>query len=849
MTYALPIDSHVPQLLEALKQRGALVLVAEPGAGKTTRVPAAMLRDGRWAQSGDILVLQPRRIACRLAAHRVAGELGEAVGDRVGYQVRLEERLGPNTRLRFITEGIFTRRLRDDPLLDGVAAVVLDEFHERSLHADFALACLRRLRAGARPELAVVVMSATLEAQPVADFLDCSVSAVPGRTFPVRVEYQPAERGLPLERQVARAVSGLATQPGDILVFLPGLAEIRRAEEACAGICKRSGRTLAVLHGDLPSASQDRAVGASSVGRVILSTNIAETSVTLPAVTAVVDSGLARLASHNPFSGLPSLAIGAISQASAIQRAGRAGRTGPGRCVRLYSESDFRSRPAHDLPELQRADLAELCMNMAAVGGAWPPEAWLSAPPVQALGSAHALLSDLGALQPIEAEGSRFALSPLGKRMAAWPLHPRLARLVLEAERRSLGRAGVRVAALLSERDISLQARGRAEPGQQTLGPSDVLARLELLERWQASGFDAGVARSEEIDRGTGRRVWQTAQRLAGLLKRVGRSVESEADEAELGLSVLTGFPDRVAKRRRSGSPEVVFARGGAATIAPTSVVQEAAFLVAVDAAQAKGRSGGVSVRLAVAIEPEWLLELFPGQVRDVEETLFDAERGRVTALHRLYFEGMIIDESRREADDEQAAAALFSAAKERGLAQVFDLDSVHAFMDRWLYAASRKALPVPPVHAIESLAEQACTGARSFEDLARCNLNDFWPLLLSAEQLVALERAAPEQIRLPSGRRLTVHYAADRPPYVASRMQDFYGMASGPMLAGEPLVLHLLAPNQRPVQVTSDLAGFWQRHYPALRKALARRYPKHPFPEEPSTAEPPAPRPPRRPR
>lgn len=852
----LPIDPHLPAIVTALGDAGAAVVVAEPGAGKTTRIPAAMLLSGLYPQ-GEILVLQPRRLAARLAAQRVAAELGEPLGQRVGYQVRFEERASERTRIRFVTEGILTRRLSSSRGLAGVAAVVLDEFHERSLHADFAVACLRRARTQ-DPALGVVVMSATIDPEPVARFLDAATFAVPGRQFPVDVTYAAqADTALPLERQVARALAALwadgasTAADEDVLVFLPGAAEIRRVQRACAALCQGRGVELHVLHGDLPERELDLAVREGPRPKLILSTNIAETSLTLPRVTTVIDSGLARVAGHSPFSGLPTLGTEPIGQAAAVQRAGRAGRVRPGRCIRLYTEHDFKSRVRGERPEVLRADLSEWCLYLSAVLPAATASDFLSAPKPAALASAYGLLKDLGAVAGGSdgGAGALPALTPLGRRMLTWPLHPRLSRLLIEADDRGVGRAGAAVVALLSERDISLA--GRARFAQQAhdvvVGPSDVIARLELFERLLVSNFDPSIARSEEADVQTARRVARAYRALCRGLKAPGPPLGADVDESALGLAVLAAFPDRVAKRRRPAAVEVVFARGGSAQLAETSVVREAEFMVVVDAAEQRGRRQGVIARLASAIEPDWLLELFPDSIETRTETRFDAQLGRVDAHHSLRFFALVLDESRAEASAELLAQALFEAAREQGLAQVFDLAAVESLVSRWAYAGRQGQLPAPPPDAIHELCRLACAGARSLADLARRAPEDYLGLLLDGAQLQRLAAIAPSHVQLPSGCRLQVHYEADRPPYVASRLQDFFGMAEGPRLGGEPLVLHLLAPNQRAVQVTRDLSGFWSRHYPELRTALGRRYPKHAFPEDPIAARPPPPRPPRR--
>ncbi|HEV2762354.1 MAG TPA: helicase-related protein, partial [Pyrinomonadaceae bacterium] len=446
---SLPIDALLPRVLESLRAGPNLLIEAPPGAGKTTRVPSALLDAG---DGGEVWVLEPRRLAARLAARRVAEERGEQLGETVGYQVRFEEVAGPRTRLRFLTEGVLTRRLLSDPRLARVGAVVLDEFHERHLQADLALALLRRLQTTSRPDLKIVAMSATLEAAPVARYLgDCEVLRSEGRRFEVEVEHlaRPDER--PLASQVEAAVRRLVAEglDGDVLVFLPGAAEIRRAQEACAQVGREADQLVVPLHGELPAAEQDRAVRAADRRKVILSTNVAETSVTIEGVVAVVDSGLARVAGHSPWSGLPTLNVERVSQASATQRAGRAGRTRAGRCLRLYTAQDFHARPAHEAPEVERLDLAEPALELHANGvGDLRAFEWFEAPPAHALDAAETLLRRLGAL---DAAGR---VTETGRAMLRLPVHPRLARLAVEGARRGVGSAARVVAALVGERDI-----------------------------------------------------------------------------------------------------------------------------------------------------------------------------------------------------------------------------------------------------------------------------------------------------------------------------------------------------------------------------------------------------------
>jgi len=841
----LPIDAHLPALTAALRARSNLVLVAEPGAGKTTRVPRALL-DAGFAAKGEILVLQPRRIATRMAARRVAAELGEDVGGTVGYQVRFEQASSARTRIRFVTEGILTRRLVDDPELRQVAVVILDEFHERHLHADLGLALLRKLQRERRPELRLVVMSATLAAEPLAAYLGAEVMQVAGRPYPVTIEYSERASDAHLEQRVAQALRGLLSHglDGDVLVFLPGAAEIRRAQEACQGVVRDADMELAVLHGDLPAREQDRAVTPGAKRKLILSTNVAETSLTIEGVRAVIDSGLARVAGHSPFSGLPTLGTAPISRASAAQRAGRAGRVGPGRCLRLYSRHDHDGRPEHDAPEIVREDLAETCLSIAASGFDVQRDDWFEPPPEAAWRAAQELLAGLGALGPSG------ALTELGRRMANKPVHPRLSRLVFEAQARGAGASACVLAAMLGERDVLLSARTRFDrrDADAQVGRSDLVHRLELIE---ALGDDRSGSRlrAHGLDQGAVSASLRTSERLTRLFDaHDDHALNDLQREDVLLMATCAGFFDRVAKRRTPNGASVVFARGGSATLAETSVVREAEYLVVVDAREAKGKRGDVVAYLASAIEPEWLLELFPERVKDQTNLTFDRKTERVTALQVLSYEGLTLDSAAHaDVTGPEVTQKLVAAAQEHGLDKFFDLEAVSELRERAAFAAKvdPRLTPLPDDVLLRALGE-AAEGKRSFAELRQERLFDYVLAQLPDALRSKLPTLAPEYVSLPQGRRLRVHYERDKAPWVESRLQDFFGMKVGPMCGDQAIVLHLLAPNQRPVQVTTDLAGFWQRHYPDIRRELMRRYPRHAWPDDPVSASPPPPRPPR---
>ncbi|MFN3323932.1 MAG: ATP-dependent helicase HrpB [Bryobacteraceae bacterium] len=778
----LPVDRILPDILAALRTHRNLVLEAPPGAGKTTRVPPALLA----LTPASVFVLEPRRLAARMAARRVAQELGEKPGQTVGYQVRFEEVAGPRTRLRFLTQGVLTRKLLSDPLLRSAGVVILDEFHERRLEGDLALALLRRLQRTARPDLCLVVMSATLDAAPIAAYLDdCPILRSEGRLHPIEIAHTPHSAD-PLEHQVAAAVERALAEgiSGDILVFLPGAAEIRRAARACAPIADRANLILATLHGDLPPAEQDRAVLPAGRPKLILSTNVAESSITIEGVRCVIDSGLARIASDSPWTGLPTLETGRISKASATQRAGRAGRTGPGRVIRLYPQDDFVRRPEQHAPEIARRELSQVCLDLHALGLPDPTALpWLDPPPPAALAAAEELLTLLGVLSP---EG---ALTGTGRRMAHYPLHPRLARLVVEADARGAGEDGCAIAALLTT-------------GER--GASDVLA---LLDRdWEPQT----------------RRLYDQIRRLARPARQAGH------DETALRIAILTAYPDRVAKRR-PGTYEYLLSAGGAARL-QSEILPD--WIVAIDLS-------GAAIRLAAAIEPDWLLDLFPGRIATREGVEWNRTAERAEAVSALLYGNLTIDESRSGAPDPlQAASLLARKALEAGLARFIDPDRLAAWTARVNFAAEHLGWPAFSEDDLREALCALCYGQRSFADLRKVTESGaFFEFLESRlPDHRAFEEVAPERLRLPSGRNAKVNYEANQPPWVASRLQDFFGLKETPRVArGKvPVVVHLLAPNQRPVQTTTDLAGFWDRLYPQVRRELSRRYPRHAWPENP---------------
>ncbi len=843
----LPVDPVLPDVVAALSRDPVLVLSAPPGSGKTTRVPPAILEAG-LAGGGDVWVAQPRRLAARMAARRVAAERGEAPGGTVGYQVRFEQAGGPGTRLWYVTEGVLVRRLLADPGLPGVGAVVLDEFHERSLDADLALALLRRLRARDRPDLRLVLMSATMDCAALADALGARVLQAEGRRFEVWIEHAGRLDPRPLPVRVAEAVARLGgADRGDLLVFLPGAVEIRRAAEACAGWALAAGREVLPLHGDLPPGDQDRAVLPGPRPKVILATNVAETSITVEGVGGVVDSGLARRLVHSPWSGLPSLRVVPVSKASAAQRAGRAGRTRPGTCVRLYTQIDFEGRPDAEAPEILRADLADATLLLRAAGldpAAGVP--WLDPPPRPALDAADALLRRLGLVSP---GGS---VTGAGRLAAGLPAHPRLGALVLEAAGRGRLSEGCLLAALLGDRDVRRATGARRmlsgeAPVEGFLDPVEVAGSLASGERDPA--FDPGVVA----------RVRRAASQMEGLARRegLGTGVPSGDPARALRLALLAGFPDRVGRARRASAPglarsgamELAMSAGGTADLPADALLPEGRLVIAVDASERPADRGrALSVRSACALDEDDLLEGRMDEVVETTEVRFLSGGDRVEAVRRLAYDRLVLEERAFDAGPEALAAALAEGLAGRDPASLgSDREEVLRFLARveWL-RSQRPGIGLPPFDDARAgeVRREACRGCRTLAEVRRRPLVPLLTAVLSGPQRRALEALAPSAFRLPGGRTLRIEYDPGRPPWAASRLQDFFGLATGPSVldGAQPVVLHLLSPAGRDVQVTTDLAGFWQRHYPALARELRRRYPRHKWPDDPARAAPPPP-------
>jgi ATP-dependent helicase HrpB len=839
----LPIYELEPAILASLRASGRLVIQAPTGSGKSTQVPQILLRSGLLG-SGQAVVLQPRRLAARMLARRVAHEAGCELGDAVGYQIRLESRVSERTRIRFVTEGILLRQMTFDPQLRGVSAVIFDEFHERHLYGDITLAGALRLQRDSRPDLKIIVMSATLDAGALRAYLEpCDVLASEGRTYPVQIEYlakAPDFDAEPVWDVAARECARVAADTeGDMLVFMPGAYEISRTIQAIQGLRELRGFAALPLHGELPAEAQDRAVEPARGRKIIVSTNVAETSLTIDGVTAVIDSGLARAARFDPERGINTLLVERISVASADQRAGRAGRTAPGVCVRLWTERDHARRPAHDLPEVKRLDLSEVVLTLKASGvtdvGAF---SWFERPEPRGLERAEALLADLGAL-----EGPGGAITETGRRMLRFPVHPRYARMFLEAQQRGCVRPVAMMAALTQGRNFLLRGVPRpvAEAREEALGEEHESDFFLLMRAWRFAdrgGYSADACRRLGIHAQAARQVGPLFEQFVAIAAAEGLDAsERRADGEQVRKCVLAGFPDHLARRLDGATLRCELVHGRRGLLARESAITRAKLLVAAEITEVGGRAGEVSVLLnvATAVEEAWLGELFPGELKDERSVSYDAGAKRVVARRERRFRDLVLEA--KEGSDEvppDRAAALLAREVMEGRIRI---DAWDESAEQWITRVNRLAewfpeLEVNPIGESDrmTLLEQVCYGETSARGVKG---REVMPVLrdwLTAEQLAAMEELVPERLTMGNGRRSRLTYSKEGPPVLSARIQELYGI-EGRFSLGRgrvPVKIEVLAPNQRPIQVTEDLTSFWRTMYPKLKPELSRRYPRH---------------------
>ncbi|MBR2816588.1 MAG: ATP-dependent helicase HrpB [Reyranella sp.] len=810
---SLPVDEALPRLKAALDAGHAAVLVAPPGAGKTTRVPLALL-DAAWLGGGKIVMQEPRRLAARAAARRMAASLGEAVGETVGYRVRLDTKVGPRTRIEVVTDGLFLRMLQDDPSLDGIGCVIFDELHERGLETDLSFALVREAQSALREDLRVIAMSATLDPGPVADRLGgAAVVESAGRMFPVETRYLDREPGGRLDDTVAAAVRrALADEGGSALVFLPGVGEIRRVEERL----RDAGRDVDVapLYGDLSPAEQDRAIAPSPAGRrkVVLATSIAETSLTIEGVRLVIDSGQMRVPKFSPRSGMTRLETVRVSQASADQRRGRAGRLESGVCYRLWPEEAQRGLLPFTPPEILDADLAPLALELAAWGTSDAASLpWLTPPPAASLATARALLADLGA---IDDSG---AITPHGRAMVRLGQHPRLAHLVLKGRALGQGRVAALLAAILSERDFL-----RLPPGQRD---ADLRHRVDIA----LSGKRDGALRM----------ILEQARRLTQ------DRVSERPDISMTGALVALAYPDRIGRRRPGAAGRYLLSGGRGAALPEGDPMANEEFLVVADL---DGSAQDSRIFLAAPITLAEIEELYADRIIDEQVVQWSARDGAVLARRRRRLGALALeDKPLAKPDPEKLRAAMVEGVRQLGISALPWTDELARWRERIAFLRQHAGEAWPDLSDTALLAALPewlapfLDGVSRKDHLTRLDLSAALKALVPWEKQRELDRLAPTHVEVPSGSRVPIDYANAAEPTLSVRLQEMFGLTDTPRVAGGkvPLTIHLLSPARRPVQVTRDLASFWSNGYKAVKAELKGRYPRHYWPDDPLVAEP----------
>jgi ATP-dependent helicase HrpB len=815
---ALPIDDALPALRAALAERSGVVLQAPPGAGKTTRVPLALL-DAPWLGDQRIVMLEPRRLAARAAARWMAGSLGETVGGTVGFRVRGETRVSPRTRIEVVTEGVLTRMLQSDPTLDGTGLVIFDEFHERSLQGDIGLALALEAQELVRGDLRLLLMSATLDGTAVSVLLgDAPVVVSRGRQYPVEVRHVGRREGQRIDGAVAAAVrSALASDAGSVLAFLPGAAEIRRTADLLRDDMPPDVRVYP-LYGDLPPEAQDAAIAAPPAGqrKVVLATSIAETSLTIDGVTVVIDSGVARVPRFSARTGMSRLETVRVSRAAAAQRCGRAGRTAPGVCYRLWRAEEEVLSPERATPEVLEADLTSLALDLALAGISDPAALrWLDLPPVGAMAKARELLRLLGALD----NGHR--ITPHGRALGAFGVHPRLAHMMVRGTELGAGATAAAVAALIGERDVLRR-------------DADLRARVAVV-----SGDRAATA--QQIDRDALRRV---REQLRVLRQQLGIRGSEHLDEDAVGWLLALAYPDRIAQRRAEGGDRYLLRNGFGAVLADAGPLTGAAFLAIADL---DGRLPHSRIYLAAPLDDVALERVVGDQIVMEEVVAWDADAGAVVTVRRERLGAIVLRESPlRVVDDERLGRTLLAAIdRGDGLALSWS-EAARRLRERIVFVRQRDASWPDVSDAALAMSREEwllphLAGLRRRSQVERIDLSALLLGMLGWEQRGALDALAPTHVTVPTGSRIAIDYSDPEAPAIAVRLQELFGLAETPRIGRGAVVLtlHLLSPAHRPVQVTRDLAGFWRSSYFDVRKDLRGRYPKHEWPEDPLSAAP----------
>ena len=842
MNDRLPIYEIERDIIARLKTARRLILSAPPGSGKSTQVPQMLLRHD-FLRDGQVVILQPRRLATRLLATRVTQELGVKLGGEVGYQIRFENVTSAKTKIRFVTEGVLLRQMIDDPKLRGISALIFDEFHERHLYGDITLARALDLQEQFRPDLNLVVMSATLNAGELEKYLKpCATLSSEGRVHPVETEYaaQPSYNDKrPVWEQAAEAFSNYVATggEGDVLVFMPGGFEISQTIEAIRHTPEAKGFILLPLHGELPPRDQDAAVARYEKRKVVVTTNVAETSLTIDGVRLVIDSGLARIARYDSNRGINTLLIEKISQSSADQRAGRAGRTAPGVCMRLWSREEHSHRAPQELPEIKRLDLSEVVLTLKAAGVQDLRKfRWLESPDEQSLAHAEELLHDLGALD------KNNSITPVGRKMLAFPLHPRYSRMLLAAQKYNCVYQAALVAALTQGRDLLLRNCGKDVDSarEDLLGEKASSDFWILMRAWtfaEKNQFRVDACRKLGIHAVTARQVGPLFEQFLRIADKEGLDTKPrEVKDEALQKCILIGFSDRVARRLDQGTLRCELVHNRRGVLARESSVQKSSLLVVAEIREIEthGKETNTILSLATSIEVDWLRELFPDDIESELHVQFDSTQKRVVAAELLKFRGLALSAKRIEPPPADAAAKILADEIIAGRLPLPNWDhSVEHWLERLNFLCTNcPELQLPPFGDDDKkhVIEQLCHGAVSYKDIKEREVKPVVMSWLSHAQRELLDKHAPERLTLPNGRTPKVNYENGRTPFISLRIQKLYDVNQTPKIAlgRVPVVVHILTPGMKPVQVTQDLANFWREHYPKIKSELARKYPKH---------------------
>jgi ATP-dependent helicase HrpB len=848
MADRLPIYEIEPALLAGVRSHRRLIVSAPTGSGKSTQVPQMLLDNGLLGD-GQVVILQPRRLATRLLASRVAWERKVDLGRQVGYQIRFENVTSPETRIRFVTEGVLLRQMVQEPNLRGVSTLIFDEFHERHLYGDITLAQALELQGTTRPDLNVLVMSATLDSAKLEDYLKpCNVLESLGRVHPVEIRYMGSPAYLdkrPVWEQAAEAFESYVRSggQGDVLVFMPGGFEISQTIDAIRHSDESRGFILLPLHGELAPNDQDAAVARYEKRKVVVATNVAETSLTIDGIRCVIDSGLARIPRYDPYRGINTLLIEKISQASADQRAGRAGRTAPGVCMRLWSREEHGHRLQQELPEVKRLDLAEVVLTLKAAGVKDLRKfRWLEPPEEQALAHAEELLTDLGALETPKAEDTISCITALGRQMLAFPLHPRYARMLIAAQQYGCVYQACLVAALTQGRDLLLRnvdkniARNREDLLGEKAG-SDFWILMRAYTYASKNDFRIEACRRLGIHAVTARQVGPLFQQFLEIARREKLdAAPKEVPDQALHKCILTAFSDRVARRLDSGTLRCELVHGRRGVLARESVVQSPPLFVAAEVREVEGKDKTVNtlLSLATAIEESWLRELFPDDFTGAPRVFYDSTTRRVYAEEQLRFRDLVIGTRRIEPPPLDAAGELLAQEVISGRVTLSDWDDA---AEQWILRLNLLGrwcpeLGLPPIgdEDRKHLVQQVCHGTFTYKEIKDKPVKPMLKNWLSGAQQELLDKHAPERLSLSNGRTPKVVYDSTNPPHISIRIQELFGVNKTPAIAmgRTPVLVHILAPNHRPVQITQDLASFWREQYPKVKQELQRKYPKH---------------------